>query len=239
MATGTAWPNLGLNNWNGTDYVKRAEIDENFQKIDNEFHATTGHGHTGAAGDGPKITSSGLASSAATDVVIGNRTITDTTAQTAGAAATLTVLLGQIGNALKAITGKANWYTAPTASLESIYTALSNQTGTPKLRASVGETKLTTTAATTVASYTPTTQANFTASVYLRVTSAATVTVAVTYNDATGAQTNPVITTLALNVGSYSLVPSYFNAVSGTPVSVQVTANVANAVYASASIKEE
>ncbi|AIF51267.1 phage tail protein [Pelosinus sp. UFO1] len=52
-----------------------------------------------------------------TDAKIGNRTITDTTAL-AGAAGTLTTLLGRIGNMLKSITGKANWYTAPATTLE-------------------------------------------------------------------------------------------------------------------------
>jgi hypothetical protein len=59
-----------------------------------------------------------------TDAKIGNRTITDTTAQTGGAAATLTTLFGQIGNMIKGITGKPNWYTAPTITLEDAYTSI-------------------------------------------------------------------------------------------------------------------
>jgi hypothetical protein len=60
-----------------------------------------------------------------TDAKIGNRTIIDTTAP-AGTAGTLTTLLGRIGNMIKSITGKANWYTAPATTLEAANAHLQN-----------------------------------------------------------------------------------------------------------------
>lgn len=52
-----------------------------------------------------------------TDTVIGNRTISDTAAPT-GDSGGVTTLLGWMGNMIKAITGKANWRTAPATTLE-------------------------------------------------------------------------------------------------------------------------
>ncbi|CAI6068870.1 hypothetical protein [Cohnella sp. JJ-181] len=54
----------------------------------------------------------------ATDTVIGNRTINDGIAQSAGSSGPLTTLFGQIGNMIKIITGKANWYSTPRTTLE-------------------------------------------------------------------------------------------------------------------------
>ncbi|WP_080833106.1 pyocin knob domain-containing protein [Cohnella massiliensis] len=53
----------------------------------------------------------------ATDAVVGNRTITDTTAP-AGDSGTLTGLFGGLGYMIKAITGKSSWRTAPATTLE-------------------------------------------------------------------------------------------------------------------------
>jgi len=53
----------------------------------------------------------------ATDTVIGNRTITDTSVAT-GDTSTLTNLLSWLGNVIKAITGKSSWRTAPRTTLE-------------------------------------------------------------------------------------------------------------------------
>ncbi|MCC5468624.1 pyocin knob domain-containing protein [Pelosinus baikalensis] len=53
------------------------------------------------------------------DAKIGNRTITDTVTAAAGAG-TLTNLLSKLGNMIKRITGKSNWYTAPAISLEEV-----------------------------------------------------------------------------------------------------------------------
>ncbi|SDD90138.1 hypothetical protein [Sporomusa acidovorans] len=92
----------------------------------NTLFGTSGHAHTGIAGQGPKINSTGLAAGAADDTSIGNRTITDTTAAAAGAD-TLTKLLSKLGNMVKSITGKANWYTAPATTLETANTHIADK----------------------------------------------------------------------------------------------------------------
>ncbi len=63
-----------------------------------------------------------------TDVKIGNRTITDTVTAAAGAN-TITNLFSMIGNMLKRITGKSNWYTAPATTLEAANTHITAATG--------------------------------------------------------------------------------------------------------------
>ncbi|MDI4648513.1 hypothetical protein [Cohnella hashimotonis] len=71
----------------------------------------------------------------ATDAVIGNRTISDATAPT-GDTGSLTTLLGWLANMITAITGGANWRTAPVKSLAALNTekaslASPTFTGTP------------------------------------------------------------------------------------------------------------
>lgn len=89
----------------------------NLEAVYNLFNASTGHKHTGGAGDAPKIAATGLADGAATDTIIGSRTATDTTAPTSLTGG-LTTLLSGAFYMLKAITGKANGYTAPAITLE-------------------------------------------------------------------------------------------------------------------------
>jgi hypothetical protein len=54
-----------------------------------------------------------------TDVMIGDRTITDTTVPTVNTGP-LTTLLSNLGNMIKQITGKANWLTSPAITLEAL-----------------------------------------------------------------------------------------------------------------------
>lgn len=96
--------------------------------LDAKLHATAGHKHTGVAGDGPRLTSTGLDAEAATDTVVGNRTVTDSSAPT-GDASTLTNLFSWLGYMVKAITGKANWRTAPAISLETVNGRFHGTTG--------------------------------------------------------------------------------------------------------------
>ena len=56
----------------------------------------------------------------ATDIVIGTRTISDANAPT-GDSGTITTLFGWIAYMIKAITGKANWRTAPSRNLEDLH----------------------------------------------------------------------------------------------------------------------
>lgn len=104
--------------------------------------------------------------------------------------------------------------------------------------ASTYELEITATTATTVVTYTPTATGIYRVGVYFRVVTAATVvTVALSWTDATGAQTITLLNAVSEPVGSYT-----FNDVSlastATAVSVTVTAGTANQVYASGYIRE-
>lgn len=90
------------------------------ETIWSKFNATTGHKHTGAVNDAPKIDASGLANGAATDTVIGNRTINQ--AQTPQDVGQIAVLLSSLANRIKAITGKADWKIDPATTLETAKT---------------------------------------------------------------------------------------------------------------------
>lgn len=63
-----------------------------------------------------------------TDVKIGNRTITDTITAAAGAN-TITNLFNMIGNMLKRVTGKSNWWIAPATTLEAANTHITSTSG--------------------------------------------------------------------------------------------------------------
>jgi hypothetical protein len=103
--------------------------------------------------------------------------------------------------------------------------------------ASAKDVQITGTGAQQIATYTPSAAGNFVVYLYFRVVTGTTnVTISVTYADGTGAQTNTMLNAQASVVGSYSLVPLFINAAAGTPINVNVTASVANQVYASASI---
>jgi hypothetical protein len=100
--------------------------------------AKISHTHDGTSGNGPQIAAAGLAAGAATDTVIGQRTINDNLTA-AGNTYDLTTFLSALAGMEKKITGKANWYTAPITSLESLNTAMGTKanaanaslTGTP------------------------------------------------------------------------------------------------------------
>lgn len=105
--------------------------------------------------------------------------------------------------------------------------------------ASVSDTLLTTALATTILQFTPLAQGNFNVMLYFRVVTGTTnVTVSITYDDGTGAQTNTLYSAQACTVGSYSAIPVFINAKVTNPIKIIVTASVANQVYASASIRE-
>lgn len=110
-----------------TTFNTKPLIDDNMDIIDGKFGASTGHGHTGVAGDGPKIGSTGLANGAATDTVIGSRTTTDSV--TPGFSGTLTALLSGLFTLIKGITGKSSALTAPATTLEAANTHIIATTG--------------------------------------------------------------------------------------------------------------
>ncbi len=74
-----------------------------------------GHDHNGL---GAPIPAEGLKAGAATDSKIGDRTLTDTIAAPAVNVGTLSTILSWFANRIKAITGKADWKTAPRTTLE-------------------------------------------------------------------------------------------------------------------------
>lgn len=111
-------PNLNLNKPDGTDIVDIADLNANMDIIDAKL-GTTGHNHNGTAGNGPKITNSGLAAGAADDVAIGNRTVNQTLASPANTG-TITQFLSWLAGRIKAITGASNWYDTPATTLAAL-----------------------------------------------------------------------------------------------------------------------
>ncbi|MEK0312486.1 hypothetical protein [Cohnella sp. 56] len=86
--------------------------------------ATTSVGGFMSAADKSKldsVTTGAGGAGTATDAVIGNRTISDTTAPT-GDSGTVTTLFGWLANMIKAITGGATWRTVPVKSLAALNT---------------------------------------------------------------------------------------------------------------------
>lgn len=103
--------------------------------------------------------------------------------------------------------------------------------------ARVRETELTTTALTTVCTFTPAVTGTYRARLYLRVvTGTTTLSAQVTYADAGGAQTQPMLSSTGEVVGSHPIPDVTFDAVAGTPINIQVQAATANQAYATASI---
>jgi hypothetical protein len=105
-------------------------------------------------------------------------------------------------------------------------------------RISCSETKITSTSATNILAYTPSTQGNFEIKAYLRVVTApTTVTVTATYTDASGAQTVALVPTQKVLIGS-GMIPMYFlNSVANQPITLTITAGTANQVYVSSTIE--
>lgn len=125
--------------------------------------------------------------------------------------------------------------TVSDADVNALTTVITNTIGSSILKTSVSETLVTSTAQQTIASYTPSVRGNYQVNCYFRVITAPTVvTIAVTFTDATGAQTNTMISQ-SVPVGDYSLVPLIINS-NAAAISVKVTAGTANQVYVSSSI---
>lgn len=96
--------------------------------------------------------------------------------------------------------------------------------------------ELVTTAATSVLTYTPAANGNLWIGTYFRVTTAATtVTLEITYTDASGAQTLTLVAASSQAVGSYAPQISLIAVQQNTLVSVVATADTSNQVFVSAS----
>ncbi|MDU4960211.1 MAG: hypothetical protein E6X17_06070 [Sporomusaceae bacterium] len=98
-----------------SEAVTEHNTDSDAHELATRF-GTSGHNHNGTAGQGPKLTDAGLAAGAATDAVIGNRTVNQALAGP-GNTGTLTQLLSWMAGRIKAITGATNWYDAPVKSI--------------------------------------------------------------------------------------------------------------------------
>ncbi len=113
----------------------------------------------------------------------------------------------------------------------------SASTATVTADANTTEQELTTTTATTIATFTPTVAGNFKIGAYFRVvTAATTVTLSVTYTDATGAQTITLLNAISEAVGSYTFNDFTINSAASAAITVSMTAGTANQVFASATI---
>ncbi|MFD0679951.1 MULTISPECIES: hypothetical protein [unclassified Paenibacillus] len=86
------------------------------------------HKHTGAVGDAAKLDSNSLANGAATDAVIGNRTVDDTVVPSTGPN-TITGLFGSLGKMIRQVTGKSSWITPPATTLEAANTHMNATSG--------------------------------------------------------------------------------------------------------------
>lgn len=100
--------NIPYNNWEDGDVAYAEQVLANFNAI------------LSAINNG--IGADNLAANSVTDVKIGTRTINDATAATD--TAQLTAHLSGLANRIKAITGEANWKTAPVKSLKTMNTAV-------------------------------------------------------------------------------------------------------------------
>lgn len=98
------------------------------------------------------------------------------------------------------------------------------------------EQELTTTSATSIASFTPTATGMFLVGVYFRVvTAATTVTITITYDDVTGAQTITPVNAVSEAVDSYTNW-DFICATTSAAITVTATAGTASQVYVSSSI---
>lgn len=74
-----------------------------------------------------------------TDAQIGTRTVDQAIADTVGNTGTLTQLFSFFGKIIKGITGKTNWYDAPTKTLEQVNTDLSSHTASNTIHVTSGD----------------------------------------------------------------------------------------------------
>lgn len=89
-----------------------------------------------------------------------------------------------------------------------------------------------------LASYTPVVTGNYEAKSYLRLTSAANVSVEISYADSSGDQYIKILNNEPLAAGSYSLPTAFFTATTAKMIRISYTASVGNVVYVSAIIQE-
>ena len=102
--------------------------------------------------------------------------------------------------------------------------------------ANVSNSELTTTSATSILSYTPSSQGNYMVMIYYSVITAATdLTLTLTWTDSTGSQSYTWVNDTSQAVGSYNVLPVFINSIA-SEITVTATAGTANQVYVSGSI---
>ncbi|CAG7617051.1 hypothetical protein PAESOLCIP111_01975 [Paenibacillus solanacearum] len=124
-------PNLGLNKIDRTSpstttFNTKTYLDDNADVIDEKFDVTAGHKHDGTAGNGPKLTASALANGAATDAVIGNRTVDQAIAAALADTGSVTQLLSFMAKTLKSVKGTENWKDEAATTLAAAYAHATN-----------------------------------------------------------------------------------------------------------------
>ena len=102
--------------------------------------------------------------------------------------------------------------------------------------ANVSNLELTSTSATSILSYTPTSQGNYMVMVYYSViTDATDLTLTLTWTDSTGSQSYTWVNDTSQAVGSYNVLTVFINSIASA-ITVTATAGTANQVYVSGSI---
>jgi len=74
MGTGYTRNDTGNNIADG-NVINAADLDGEFDAIESAFNSTTGHSHDGTTGEGPQITSAGIAAGAITSTAIANDSV--------------------------------------------------------------------------------------------------------------------------------------------------------------------
>lgn len=157
-------------------------------------------------------------------IIAANATVAGALQKTGG------TMSGAIAMGANKITGIANGSASTDA-------AAFGQIPAPSVLATATETELTTTGATNVVTYTPSSAGNFEIGIYFRVvTATTTVTVTVTWTDVTGAQTLTLLNGVSEVTGSYAMTKFMINSAASDAITVTFTAGTSNQVYASASI---
>lgn len=151
--------------------------------------------------------------------------------------ASVTLSLPSVGPGAGSIGGGSSVITSVTLDAQGRVTAATS--GAPvALGSRAVDTQLTTTSATSVATYTPGSTKALWVGLYYRVMTATTdVTITITYTDASGGQTLTAVPLTATTVGSYAMTPIFLVATNAA-VTVTATGGTANQVFVSASIIE-
>lgn len=228
----------GIKQFDANDTVSTANFNDALKSVDDKFGTIGQPNGIASLGADGKVPSTQLPSASTDAQTLQGHPASDfVLASTKGQANGVASLDGT-GNVPASQLGNVN--AATTSARGTVKIAAAPSSGDPvavNRTAIANDVQITGTSAQQIASYTPPAKGNFVVYVYFRVVTGTTnVTITVTYADGSGVQTNTMLNAQTSAVGSYSLVPLHINATNAAPINVNVTANVANQVYASASI---